>query len=636
MPPTPPMERPRLHRHTAMFQGEQGSSINIHGGQFIQQNQPPPTTAHDCSDADDGFKHLQAHVATTAFDSAQQVDAPKCHPNTRLAVLNEIMDWILLTVTRVQWMMWLNGAAGAGKSAIARSIVALCLARNIPVARFFFFRTDSTRNTIQPIVATLVHQLMQQIPELSAIVIPQIDSDPLIFTKSLGTQLQYLIFEPLKQLHCNCPLKNIVVLLLDGVDECNDEANQTDIVRVIANCLSGRDLPIIVFFGSRAEYHLQQVFRSHDISENLLQLALDHHYLPDHDIYLFLNDKFKQIKETHSLKHLLDDGWPKTAHIKEIVVKSSGQFIYASVVINFVSSPRKHPIQQLDIIRGLRPTGNLTPFVQLDALYRHIFAQIENITRTSLILAWAIFSNIDIICGFDSEDIPVLLVDLASILTYENGKIHFLHASLPDFLLSPTRSQRYYLNKRLWCTHLSIICLHRIYEGVVNAFYPLIFDFLPYAEGTAELRDHVLALNFNLLHLSYFSTLMKCLQVIRTLNFGDDGELYRSQLKRLMRCSQESEQATELERLRTAETGHAPIALDVLQSSRDSRSPAYEVAVEFVEDTDTFIPSSETGGTTGDVEAEVAPRQTLKRPTEHTPILSHQEQVNPSKRHRIV
>ncbi len=31
----------------------------------------------------DGFKHLQAHVATAAFDSNDNVDAPKCHPNTR-------------------------------------------------------------------------------------------------------------------------------------------------------------------------------------------------------------------------------------------------------------------------------------------------------------------------------------------------------------------------------------------------------------------------------------------------------------------------------------------------------------------------------------------------------------------------
>ena len=51
----------------------------------------------------DGFKHLQAHVATAAFDSNDNVDAPKCHPNTREAVLDVIMNWITLqTAVRIQ------------------------------------------------------------------------------------------------------------------------------------------------------------------------------------------------------------------------------------------------------------------------------------------------------------------------------------------------------------------------------------------------------------------------------------------------------------------------------------------------------------------------------------------------------
>ncbi len=87
----------------------------------------------------DGFKHLQAHVATSAFDSQEHVDAPKCHPNTRQAVLNEIMDWIVLAFTSLQFVLWLNGAAGAGKSAIGRSIVELCTQRDIPIVRFFLF-----------------------------------------------------------------------------------------------------------------------------------------------------------------------------------------------------------------------------------------------------------------------------------------------------------------------------------------------------------------------------------------------------------------------------------------------------------------------------------------------------------------
>ena len=383
------------------------------------------------------------------------------------------MGWIQQTAIRTQWMLWLNGAAGAGKSAIARSIVALCLAQNIIIARFFFFRTDAARNNLQSVVATLVHQLIQQIPDLLAIVIPKIESDPLIFTKSLHTQLQYLIFDPLRQLHQHCALGN-VVLLLDGVDECHGDENQMDLIRLIAAFMSTRDLPIITFFASRAEIQLQQIFRCHDVCTSLLQLALDDHYLPDVDIRLFLDNNFEQIKQTHPFAHNLDSNWPDPAHVQEIVIKSSGQFIYAAVVIKFLLSPRHNPARQLEIIRGLRPPGKLTPFAQLDALYRHIFSQVQDIDSTLLPLEWTIFGSdnfnkyelgCDIILeDVDSDDVSVLLVDLLPILTYEDSEIHFLHASLPDFLLDQARSQEYYIDKRLWCTRLSISCFRIMSE----------------------------------------------------------------------------------------------------------------------------------------------------------------------------
>ena len=135
----------------------------------------------------------------------------------------------------------------------------------------------------------------------------------------------------------------------------------------------------------------------------------------------------------------------------------------------FVSSSRHHPAQQLEIIRGLRPVGNSTPFWQLDSLYRHIFSQVNDIERTSLILAWTLFGDADFRHSYTNWDvnneIPVLLVDLASVLTYspERG-ITFLHASLPDFLLDRTRSREFYLDKRLWCTRISIRCLQIMSE----------------------------------------------------------------------------------------------------------------------------------------------------------------------------
>lgn len=314
----------------------------------------------------------------------------------------------------------------------------------------------------------LAHQLIRQIPGLSEFIVPQIRSDPLIFTKSLETQFQCLLFGPLQQLLSKRSWASIVVLLFDGVDECNGHKNQMDLVRLMANLLSSRVLPIIAFFGSRAEYQLQQVFRSHDVSTGLLQLALDDHYLPEEDIRLFLNDKFSEIKNTHPLNHYLDKNWPAPAHVHDIIQKSSGQFIYTSAVINFVSSPRKHPAHQLEIIRGLRPAGNLTPFAQLDAFYQHILSQVEDIDSIYLILAGVIFGGNNVPPKLALDDIPALLADLASILTYKHERIYFLHASFPDFLLDKTRAQVYYLDKGLWCARLSSVCLRLISISVMN------------------------------------------------------------------------------------------------------------------------------------------------------------------------
>ncbi len=58
-------------------------------------------------------------------------------------------------------------------------------------------------------------------------------------------------------------------------------------------------------------------------------------------------------------------------------------------------------------------------------------------------------------------EIKVALAALASVLTYytDSGTITFLHASLPDFLLDPKRSQVYYIDRATWSTQLSILTL---------------------------------------------------------------------------------------------------------------------------------------------------------------------------------
>ena len=104
-------------------------------------------------------------------------------------MLEVLFDWIVGNVPREAWIAWLNGAAGAGKSAICQSLAEICIHRKIKVASFFFFRTDATRNTIDPVVATLAYQIIRMFPETKKFITDSIESDPLIFEQTFETQL---------------------------------------------------------------------------------------------------------------------------------------------------------------------------------------------------------------------------------------------------------------------------------------------------------------------------------------------------------------------------------------------------------------------------------------------------------------
>ncbi len=244
---------------------------------------------------------------------------------------------------RLQWILWLNGAAGAGKSAIGRSVVEICLEKDILIFWFFFFRTDPTRNTFKPVVATLAYQLIQSIPALSSIIMPKIQSNPLIFQESLETQFKVLIFEPLKQFHKESPLQRPLVFLVDGVDECGGDNNQVNVIHTIARFVSEKSVPLIVIFASRTESQLRMAFDKPGVERILQRLPLDTDYRAADDIWLFLDDSFAEIKRTHPFRPSTKPEWPTPSLLQEIVNKSSNQFIYASVVIKFHILPTPPP-----------------------------------------------------------------------------------------------------------------------------------------------------------------------------------------------------------------------------------------------------------------------------------------------------
>jgi len=98
--------------------------------------------------------------------------------------------------------MWLYGAAGAGKSAIAHTVAEICETCGWLMASFFFWKTAGERNNANRFVATIAHQIALSIPASCELIAAAVDYNPFIFEQSVDVQLSKLITEPLEQLFC--------------------------------------------------------------------------------------------------------------------------------------------------------------------------------------------------------------------------------------------------------------------------------------------------------------------------------------------------------------------------------------------------------------------------------------------------
>ena len=396
------------------------------------------------------------------------------------------MDWILGLGVDDQnaVMLWMYGPAGAGKSAIAHDIAHRCHLEKFLLANFFFSRSDSTRSNAKSLIATIAYQIAISIPGTREKIVATIERDPLILTRSLEAQVASLIVEPLREPvdagYFSAPTSQRLIII-DGLDECATPDMQCSILQVISRIFHDYRLPLLVFIASRPERHITHTFTTGTLPKFHTTLALDDNYKPDDDIRLFLIDNFRQVKDAHPMRHYLDHSWPSVDVLDQLVEKSSGQFIYASTVVKYVSSIRHQPADRLDVILGIRPPRHARemPFGELNALYMHIFTAVEEIETVLLILGFYLFPSLytyssrDPLCSYSlmdignledffllsRGDIEMLFGDLSSLVVISNSRPHIrlLHASLGDFLLDPSRSRELFIdlsNIHTTCMHL--------------------------------------------------------------------------------------------------------------------------------------------------------------------------------------
>ncbi|KAF8347634.1 hypothetical protein F5887DRAFT_1100155 [Amanita rubescens] len=394
--------------------------------------------------------YLQQFISEDALhDSMARDPSPRCHPMTREKVFEVIANWIN-EPNPCQRIMWVNGPAGAGKTAIAQTVAERCSTEHL-AASFFFLRNSSDRGSAKRLFTTLAWQLAKNEPDLLPYMESTIEKGPLLPTRSIDIQFDHFIVKLFEQVRLDKPdscLKKSLVII-DGVDECEPEDTQRLVLELIVDALVKEKIPLRFLICSRAEAHIREAIGGNKMTHTL---ELDH-FAPNNDIRRYLEAEFVRISNERSISSLDSSPWPPNGAIDLLVSKSSGQFIHASTVIKFVDDKDGDPRQQLNTILRLRSAScRSPPFAGLDQLYIQILSQQRDVRflRDLFALLLALRQpKVSFVCRrlrISNDELKWKLRRMQSLLQISGTVIDMHHLSLQDFLQDKKRAGRFFVH----------------------------------------------------------------------------------------------------------------------------------------------------------------------------------------------
>ncbi|KAJ7085045.1 hypothetical protein C8R44DRAFT_544402, partial [Mycena epipterygia] len=299
--------------------------------------------------------------------SVERYPQPKCHPKTRTDILDNLWNWAC-PENAASDILWLYGPAGAGKSAIAQTLCQRLEAESCVAASFFFKRGDASRGNSKRLFSTIAYQLAILLPEFKGFISRSVENDPAIVDKSLSIQLQKLIVEPWQQL-ISSPC---AVIIIDGLDECEGQDVQQEILRSICYAIHDMKLSVQFLIASRPEPHIFEIFNAPPLDKLHRPVNVEQSF---EDVQKYLSDEFTRIhREHHATMARVSKPWPTAEDVEHLVDNSSGYFIYASTVIKFIDDKNFRPTDRLEIIMGFAEPDLESPFAALDQLYTQILS----------------------------------------------------------------------------------------------------------------------------------------------------------------------------------------------------------------------------------------------------------------------
>ncbi|KAG8792612.1 hypothetical protein FRC12_005509 [Ceratobasidium sp. 428] len=385
-------------------------------------------------------------AASYSSRAASQLSRGDCAPNTRLAVLEGLQNWA--SDPKGAKVYWMNGMAGTGKTTIAYTFCnMLGLSRQL-AASFFCSRSLPDCRDEARILPTIAYQLARVSRPFQDSLCRILGEDPDVGAQNVTTQFEKLVRDPLLQIKDEIPA-GLLVIVIDALDECSSPVVTLSILDVLLR--SANELPVKFFVTCRPEHNLlghmtalhtgvrRTLYHLHDIEQSLVQA----------DIETYLRSKLRPL-------HIPEDS------IKLLVVRSGKLFIYAATAVRYIQGQDElDDCDRLQVMLDVGSSLSGEAHESLDALYTAILLQAlgneklkpRHTDKIKLVLG-------AVVCARE----PLAIKDLASLLQLTSSKqaeraieplrsvlhvdehsgvVSTLHASFPNYMLTPSRSGRF-------------------------------------------------------------------------------------------------------------------------------------------------------------------------------------------------
>ncbi|KAF9441026.1 hypothetical protein P691DRAFT_766864 [Macrolepiota fuliginosa MF-IS2] len=426
-------------------------------------------------------------LSDAELHSRARFPQPKCLKDTRRTLIADIMEWMFSKDDPSCDMSWLYGPMGVGKSALAQTLGESAEESGVLGAALFL---SDDQNDPYRIFVSIAHQLSRRdlggpyALRVAEHLAEHVAADNTLLKKDLAKQFKELIQEPMSGL--SLPQKLLVVV--DGLDECRGDMEQSEIIRLISKSVkSPQPPPIRWLICSRPEpglgREILRLFGARCVRKEV-PIADEE---SRQDIERFVRKGFRRITKQQPEAY---ENWPPEGSITMIARASSGLFIYASTLIKFIQDPDlDRPKAQLEIVRGFIENSvavnihNQNPLKHLDNLYHQILTRVDAavLPMTLQLLGTCIlYPNLPVLqlanlLNLSEETFYSALrrvhsvIDVPPLAKASVGHLRFFHTSFVEFLKNPSRSKSFALDTPTINARFAGACFDAL--GKLKIFY---------------------------------------------------------------------------------------------------------------------------------------------------------------------